>query len=211
MTRAAERDERGMTVPEVAVVTFILSIVVLVMFGFLDQVTRVAGRADRHAVVEGEAQLALRTATQNIRGALPLSPCTSDGLNPGLPTSFADCLKVRVSRATAGVAGCPYTQYAYAVVDYAGVRKLVENREEVSCTGTVSGARLRRVLIENVANSGSAEPLFTYYRDDGTTIAATDTAAVPRAASLRMLLKVKYEAGAPALSFASVVAPRNNR
>jgi type II secretory pathway component PulJ len=200
-----------MTVPEVAVVTFILSIVVAVMFSFLDQVTTLSARTDRQAEAEGAAQLALRTATQNIRGALPVAPCTSDGGNPSLPTSYADCVKVRVSRSTSGVGGCPHTQYVYAIVNYSGVKKLVENREEIACDGTVSNVRLRRVLLDNLVNAGAGEPLFTYYRGNGTAIPVTDLAAVPKASSVRMLLKVKYARNAPPLSFASVIAPRNNR
>lgn len=204
------RDESGMTLPEVAVVSFILSIVVLMMFAFLDQVTRLSVRTDRQAEAEAESQLALRIATQNIRGALPVSQCTGDGVSPALPSSYSDCVKVRVSRSTAGIVACPYTDYVYALVDYSGVKKLVENRQDVSCTGAVSGARLRRVLIDNVVNT-AGEPLFTYYRDNGTTIPATDTAAVPAASSLRLALKVNSSPNAPALSFASIVAPRNNR
>ncbi len=200
-----------MTVPEVAVVTFILSIVVAVMFSFLDQVTTLSARTDRQAEAEGAAQLALRTATQNIRGALPVAPCTSDGGNPSLPTSYADCVKVRVSRSTSGVGGCPHTQYVYAIVNYSGIKKLVENREEIACDGTVSNLRLRRVLLDTLVNTGATQPLFTYYRNNGTAIPVTDLAAVPQASSIKVTLKVRYAANAPALSFDSVVAPRNNR
>lgn len=206
-----DHDERGMTVPELAVVTIILSVVVAVMFGFLDQVTSLSARTDRQAEAESTAQLALRSATQNIRGALPISPCTTDGASPALPTSYADCVRVRVSRSDSGVVACPYTDYAYAVVDYGGVKKLVENREEVSCAGTVSSPRLRRVLLEKLVNAGAGEPLFTYYRDNGTAIPVTDLTAVRQASSLRLLLKVRYDTKASPLSFASVVALRNNR
>lgn len=199
-----------MTVPELAVVTVILSVVVAVMFGFLDQVTGLSLRTDRQAEAEGSAQLALRAASQNIRSALPVAACTSDGATPALPTSYADCMKVRVSRSTSGVGACPFTDFVYAIVNDGGVKKLIENRQEVSCTGTVSGVRLRRVLLEKVANAGATEPLFTYYRDNGTTIPVTDP-TVPMASSLRILVKVSYAANAPALSFSSVVAPRNNR
>ena len=204
-------DESGLTVPELAVVTFILSIVVVVMFGFLDQVTSLSARTDRQAEAESSTQLAMRVATQNIRGALPMSPCASDGATPALPTSYANCVNVRVTRGNTGVGACPYSDYVYAVVDYSGVKKLIENRREVSCAGTVSNARVRRVLLENLANAGATEPLFTYYRDNGTVIPATDLTTVPQASSIRMLVKVRYSAKAPSLSFASVVAPRNNR
>ncbi len=204
-------DESGLTVPELAVVTFILSIVVVVMFGFLDQVTGLSARTDRQAEAESSTQQAMRVVTQNLRGALPMSPCTSDGATPGLPTSFANCVNVRVARGNTGVDACPYTDYVYAIVDYSGIKKLIENRREINCAGTVSDARVRRLLLENLANAEATEPLFTYYRDNGTTIPATDLAAVPQASSLRMLVKVRYSAQAPALSFASVVAFRNNR
>jgi hypothetical protein len=99
----------------------------------------------------------------------------------------------------------------YAIVDYSGVKKLVENRREIACDGTVSNVRLRRVLLDKLVNAGAGEPLFTYYRDNGTAIPVTDLAAVPKASSVRMLLKVEYARNAPPLSFTSVIAPRNNR
>lgn len=210
INRHLRRDEQGMTVLELSVVVAILAVVVSVMFGFLDQISSLSARTDAHARVEGEAQLALRTATQNIRSALPVVPCTADGSSPALPSGYANCIKVKVPGTTSAIGACPYRQFVYALVDYSGVTKLVENREVVSCAGTSSEVRRRRVLLENVVNTG-AEPLFTYYNDNGSVIAATDTAAVPRASSIKMFLRVKYAQKASTLSFSGVVAPRNNR
>lgn len=209
-----ERDQAGVTAVEMIVVVLIFSLISLMLFDFLDHTTALTARADSGARADAEVQLALRIATDDIRGALPVRQCTSDGAAPALPLSFSDCLRVDVSRNTSGLDPCPKSVFVYAVVNYSGVRKLIQNRTDfigsgASCTSTTP--RLRRVLLEDVVNPASV-PLFAYFTRTGAPIdPALSPAEVARASSIKMTLHVKYRNNAPPLQLSSVIAPRNTR
>lgn len=215
--RLAARTEAGVTVAEVVVTLAIFSVVSVAMFDFLDRTSKITARTDRHARAESDAQLALRIVTQNIRSAAPIgSPCsaTTDSASPPLPAGYADCIRVTVSRNQSNAASCARSEFVYAVVPAPdGTKTLVENRQDFTGTTTcmASPARLRRVLLEKVVNT-AAQPLFTYYADDGSVINTVGTPArVPGAASVKLSLRVRHTANADPLFFSSVAAPRNTR
>jgi hypothetical protein len=209
------QDEAGVTVAELTVVVLVFSLVSLMLFSFLDHTTLLTARADSGARADAETQLALRIATDDIRGALPVSQCVSDGVaSPALPTTYADCITATVSRNTSGLDNCPRSVFVYAVVDYSGVRRLVQNRTDYTRSGgscVSSAPRLRRVLLESVVNPSSA-PVFTYYTRTGATIdPVANPAHVVKASSIKMSLHVNYRKNAPPLVLSSVIAPRNSR
>lgn len=217
MSRFRSRDQSGATVAELTVVVLVFSLISLMLFDFLDRTTVLTGRADAGARADADVQLALRIATDDIRGALPVSACASDGATPALPTGAAgypNCVTASVSRNTAGLDPCPRSVFVYAVVDYSGIRKLVQNRTDYTGSGTSCTAgtpRLRRVLLDNIVNPASA-PVFTYYARTGATIdPAVSPAAVVKASSIKLTLHVKYRKNAPPLVLSSMIAPRNSR
>lgn len=217
LRRLLARGENGVTVIELVVTMAIFSIVSVAMFNFLDQTTKISSRTERHAEAEGNAQLALRQVTQNLRSAAPITgPCaaTTDTATPSLPAGYKDCIRLSVSRNDTGGSSCARSDYVYALVPAGGgTSNLVENRQDFTGTTTCTAGpiRLRRILLTNVINT-SAQPLFTYYAADGAAIdTVLNAAKVPGAVSVKTTLRVRYDPNANPLLFTSVAAPRNNR
>ncbi|MBW3668158.1 MAG: prepilin-type N-terminal cleavage/methylation domain-containing protein [Actinobacteria bacterium] len=218
----AERDERGFTITEVTLTLLILSIVLMVAFDFLDRASILTMRADAHGRAEAEVQTAMRVVSQNVRSASPVGePCTSTTDTPpagesALPAGYADCMQFTVRRTTTALDTCARTEFLYALVPVSGstTRKLVENRREY--TGTTASCtqgplRQRRVLLERVANTTPAQPLFAYYGSDGAAIPTSDTAAIKKASSVRMTLAVRFQQSADPIVLTSSAALRNIR
>lgn len=224
-------DERGLTFVEMLVTMVILSLVMVATFDFLDRTSMLTFRADAHGQAEQDTQQALRIITEHTRGASPIDdPCTTttdtqpaatEGLRQGtLPAGYANCLRFTVPRTTVGLDTCAKTDFVYAFVpvnrDPGGTlvdTYLVENRRET--TGTNTGTcttgtwRNRRVLMKNVANT-AAQPLFSYYAEDGSLIPVTNTAAIKRASSVKVTLANKFRKAADPLVITSTAALRNN-
>lgn len=223
LLRRAERDEHGFTITEVTLTLLILSIVLMIAFDFLDRASMLTMRADTHGRAEAEAQTAMRTVSQNVRGAAPIGePCTTTTDTPpagesALPAGYADCMQFTVRRTTTALDTCARTEFLYALVAVPGAttRKLVENRREF--TGTTASCtqgplRQRRVLLEKVANTTTpAQPLFAYYAANGAAIPTTDTAAIKRASSVRITLAVRFHKSADPIVLTSSAALRNIR
>lgn len=216
-------DERGFTIVEVTLTLLILSIVMMMAFDFLDRASILTMRAQANAQSEQDAQLALRTVTEHLRGASPIGdPCTSTTDTPttqapgNLPTNYTDCVQFTVHRTTTGMDACAKTDFVFAIVGTGDTRKLIENRRETTGTGTTAATcttgawRNRRILLEKVGNSTGVHPLFVYYDGGGQTINPSDTAAVKKAASVRITLAVRFNAKAKRSIFTSSAALRNN-
>jgi type II secretory pathway component PulJ len=216
MTRA-RRDEAGITLIELAVVLMLMSIVAIILFGFLDSVMRVSTRATNNSEAEKAISLTLRPVTENIRGTATVASvypsttsCTSGG---SYPAGYTNCLQVTVMRPTAGQLTCQRTVYTYGLKADGILR---EDRTDYSLVGgtcTVGTSYTGRPMLKNIVN-GSA-PLFTYFDQFGNQLdpAASGQTALPftTAVTIRVTLNVRYQTGSPLLSYTSDLALRNNR
>lgn len=216
VARLRRSDERGVTLVEVTLTMLILSIILVVAFDFLDRTSSIAVKTDSHARAEDDTQRALRTVTQHLRGALPITgPCTSatDTATPPLPAGYDNCVRFTVFRATSGVGRCDRSEFVIALVGTGAEKQLVYNRQEFTGTTaacTAGALSLRNRLLDRVVNE-STLPLFTYYGSDGGVInTATAAASVPKAATVKVSLKVGYRTGSNPIFLESSAALRNN-
>lgn len=207
--RRAVRDERGVTVVEVMVTMLVLAIVTFMAFDFLDRSTRIAVRTETQAQAEDDTQRSLRTVTQHLRGALPITgTCTT----ASYPTTYGNCVRFNVPRGTSGFSTCARTEFAMGLLGTGTEKQLVYDRQEFTGTTTCAAGPLSSgsVLLERVVNT-AAQPLFTYYGDDGSVIdPATAAASVPGAASVKVSLHVRFRTDADPILMSSVAALRNN-
>jgi type II secretory pathway pseudopilin PulG len=206
-------DECGMTLVEVTLTMLILAVVLFVAFDFLDRASIITVKTDAQARAEDDTQRALRTVTQHVRGALPITgTCTG----AGFPTSYANCVRFDVPRVATTTGNCAVTKFVVGLVDDpdlsapADEKLLRVDRQEVtgtSCSGPVTPPAT--VVLERVVNDGT-QPLFTYFGQDGNAIPATSTASVPKAATVRVTLSVRYRTGSNPITFTNAAALRNN-
>lgn len=213
--RWARRDEQGATIVEVTLTMLILAILLTVAFDFLDRASIIAVKTDSQGRAEDDTQRVLRTVTQHLRGALPITgPCSAatDTATPSLPAGYNNCVRFDVPRSTSGLGTCARTEFVIALVGTGTEKKLVYNRREFTGTTTCTAGplTLRRVLLERVVNPSTA-PLFTYYGSDGNAInTATAAASVPRAAQVLVTLHTRYRSGSKPIVLSSAAALRNN-
>ena len=207
------RDERGVTIVEVTLTMLILAILLTVAFDFLDRASLIAVKTDAQSRAEDDTQRVLRTVTQHLRGA---SPITGTCTGAGFSTSYSNCVRFDVPRVATTTGNCAVTKFVIGLVDDpdlsapADEKLLRVDRQEVtgsSCSGAVTPPAT--VLLERVVNDGT-QPLFTYYGQDGNLIPATSTASVPKAATVRVTLSVRYRTGSNAIVFTNAAALRNN-
>lgn len=218
------RDESGVTIVEVTLTMLILAIVLTVAFDFLDRTSKITVKTDTHARAEDETQRALRTVTQHLRGALPITgACTT----ADFPTGYGNCVQFTVPRTTTASGTCNETRFVIGLVDDpsasapADEKLLRIDRHEHSAMSScplaaaaVPTSSLTKVyLVQRVVNNATSEPLFTYYNTEGQAISTTTAAgiaAVPKAATVKVSLHVRYRTGSPAISLDSSAALRNN-
>lgn len=208
-------DERGFTIVELAVTVLLVGIVGAILLSFLDNTTSVTARATSHVQAEKDGQLALRTMSQDIRGANPIIttyPTTPTSCAAGsYPTGYASCLRFVVVHSTAAGTTCtgpggfvvqsPYSAITYAKVGTAVLRDKVDYSATCAVTATTRG----RAVMEDLQAS-STTPLFTML--DRTGVATTDPA---NASAIRIQMDVRYKSDAPVLRLSSTVALRNSR
>jgi type II secretory pathway component PulJ len=209
------RDEAGVTIVEVTLTMLILAVILTIAFDFLDRTTLIANRTDAQAHAEDDTQRALRTVTQHVRGAFPITgPCTAatDSATPSLPAGYDNCVRFSVPRGVSGIGACARTELVVALVGTGSEKELVYNRQEFTGTTTCTAGTLslRNVLLSRVVNTAS-EPLFTYYGSDGNAIStSTAAAAVPAAATVKVDLRVIFRTGSNPIALNSSAALRNN-
>jgi prepilin-type N-terminal cleavage/methylation domain-containing protein len=191
-----DRDQAGMTLVELLVVIVVSLIVGAVLLGFLDNTTSVVGRATNDIQAENDARLALRSMTQDIRGARPGSISSTAGACPTTPTA-ASCLSFRIRRGTATRPDCQ------TIVTYGLLAGWVQQtRSDADCASNIT---ISRRLIGNVANGST--PLFTYYDAGGAALSSGQAAAT----SVKVTLVVTYPGGQQPLTFTSTLSLRNAR
>lgn len=209
------RAEEGFSAVELLVTVLLVSVVSFMLLDFLDSSTDLSGRATLHARAQQDAELALRTFTQDLRAANPITGSAS------CAGGYKDCVSFDIQRASQTGRDCEKTVITYKLVAGSLTRILTENTWN---TGTSACKVTRSIPGYTVASSlvnatvTPAEPLLTYYDNKGVVLnpatQATTIAKKPAlggAASIRVTLLVKYKSNAPELRLSSVVALRNSR
>lgn len=214
-----QRDEAGLTVVELTVVLLILSIVSMMMFSFLDHMTNISARATLDVQNEAQANIILRTVTEDLRAASSIrttypstTSCPAGGTYPG---GYASCISFNVPHITAVNTRCPYTAIIYGIVG----STLYEDQTVYDASCTATSTTTHKVLASNVSNGST--PMLTYYDATGNQLSATSSGAGLTfttnpsdwivASTVKISLAFTYRAGAPAVPFTSSAALRNNR
>ncbi|HEX2040135.1 MAG TPA: prepilin-type N-terminal cleavage/methylation domain-containing protein [Acidimicrobiales bacterium] len=204
-----DRDESGITLVEVTLTMLILSIVLVMAFDFLDRTTNITVKTETHARTEDDTQRVLRTVTQHIRGALPITgTCTT----AGYATTYDNCIRFTVPRGVSGIGSCARSEFVIGLVGTGTEKKLMYDRRDftgsTSCTAGPLSSQV--LLLDRVVNT-SLQPLFTYYASDGSQINTTSSAAsVPNAATVNVNVRVRYRMGSNPIVMTSSAALRNN-
>jgi Tfp pilus assembly protein PilW len=206
------RDENGLTLVELTLVVSILSIAMFMMFTFLDNATSTTRRASNVVRGDKDGQFALRTISEDIRGAVGITACPSQPWagHPTWPSGFDNCVTFTVSRNTIGfsptVGACPKSVITYALV---GAQVLEDRTDyDAACVGRVKYSA--RPVVDSVVNSRS-QVLFTYLDNTGAVISTSaNPAAVPSADAVRVAVYLRYDSRAAAQAFTGVAALRNN-
>ena len=196
-----------MSLIELLVVVALLSLVTVGLFAFLNQTLGVTSSTQKNVNSEEDGQLALRSITQNLRGANPIkaacppSPVTGHTWTAALPAGSANCISFEAKTAP-GTNGCPKSVFAYGVVN----NVLIEDRVDLNSACAVSRRWTGRPLLK--LKSGSPG-VFSYYNDG---VATTPTAAnVTNITSVKVDVVVEYQRGRPSIPLSSVATLRNNR
>jgi MSHA biogenesis protein MshO len=193
------RDESGFTLVELTVTMAILSVVSLMAFVFINQMTNVSSRAINDVVTENNARLVLRTMTEDLRAASP-STITFTGPASTCPTSSTagTCLSFTILRNTSTYPSCQ-SSIIYGLLP----STIAETRTDTGCAAnlTLTG----KTILSGVTNGTT--PLFAYYDKQGTALTTGQAAA----ASIGVTLIVQYQTNSPALTFSGYASLRNAR
>jgi prepilin-type N-terminal cleavage/methylation domain-containing protein len=212
----ARRNEDGVTLIELAVVLFLMSIVATILMTFLSTVMHATTRATNDSETQKLIALALRPATENIRGTASIAtvyPSTSSCSLGSYPTGYSNCLSVTVLRPTAGQLTCRRSVFTYGLKPDGILR---EDRTDYALVGgncVITANYAGRPLLKNIVNG--AQPLFTYFDRFGNQLNpnASGQTTIPflDAVTIRVTLNAQYQTGSPLLSYTSDLALRNNR
>jgi Tfp pilus assembly protein PilW len=195
----AGRREDGLTMVELTVVMAVMALVTAILLGLLDHTTAIYKRASDDVQAENEGRLALRTMTEDVRGASPATIAfagTVSGACPATPTP-STCLRFTIERDTTANPSCR------SVVTYGLMAGWVQQTRDDS--GCASDRDVSRKLVTGVANGTT--PLFSYYDDNGAPL----TSGQAGASSVRVTLLVSYQGAARPLTLTSTLSLRNAR
>jgi type II secretory pathway pseudopilin PulG len=214
---ARARNEDGITLVELAVVLILMSIVAVILFGFLYSVMNVSDRATKDSEAEKAISLALRPVTENLRGTTSIAtlyPSTTSCTTGGTyPTGYANCLSVTVLRPIAGQLTCRRSVFTYGLKSDGILREDRTDYALVGGTCTAGTSYTGRKMLTNIENG--SQPLFKYFDRFGNQLdpAASGQTTLPftDAVTVRVTLNVRYRSGSPLLSYISDFALRNNR
>lgn len=221
------KNEDGFTLIEVLVTGAVMVLVAFATLQFFDSTTNLSTRTNRNIEAEKDAEIALKSMTQDIRGANPISatyPTTSScaaGLSFSTGSGYPNCLRFVVTHsananqfcidAEVGRVAAPYTRHTYGLVG----QSVLHDRTEYNADCSVDTARSATglVVITSVVNASQpgAPPLFRYYNRQGAQITTTTATNVVNAATVHVDLVIQYRETAPLLKLTSVASLRNNR
>jgi prepilin-type N-terminal cleavage/methylation domain-containing protein len=216
MIRRVTRNEDGVTLIELAVVLFLMSIVAAILMTFLATVMHTTTQTANSTETQKQTALALRPLTGNIRGSESIAtvyPSTSSCPAGSYPTGYTNCLSVTVMRPIPGQLSCRRSVFTYGLKSDGVLR---EDRTDYAIAGgacVVATSYAGRPLLSNIKNGSQA--LFTYFDRFGNQIDpnAGGQTAIPftDTVTIHIALNVQYQAGSPLLSYTSDLALRNNR
>lgn len=191
--------EAGFTLVEQLVTLTVLSIVLIIVFGFLMNATGITARADANTRAEQDAINALRTVTEDLRSAKTVSECAGQTLDT--------CVTIEIQKSTVAGATCPKRVVTYKVV----ANKLNQTYNDYAANCTTVTKSVNRPLISGVQSTS----IFTYYAKDGITplnlAVANDLAMAPAAPAVKVALSVLYRKNVTPLSLSSFASLRNKR
>jgi prepilin-type N-terminal cleavage/methylation domain-containing protein len=202
--RLAGADD-GFTLIEMSVVVILLGLVTAVLFNFMNNTVLLTRRGERDLQSEQNMSLALRTVTEDLRGASTMYSC-------GAGYSLKWCVSFDVPRATQQGLSCPQRTVTYNMnLTAKTVYETDIEYPTAACSPTTTKFNSRPVL-ESLAN-GTSDYFLTWYDSTGASFDPDVTpAAIQTAASIKALVKVTYGVpGAPSLQLYSVAALRNHR
>lgn len=230
--RCVDAGEDGFTLVELLITVVLIAVVGTISFAFVDQVTATSSTGTRQLASESDAQTVLRTMTQELRGANPISTSTASLPTGTCPTGTAfptattaapgyqNCIRFALVHSRVNANKCVTTEFGtipapYEVVTYGLVNGTLYRHEAkftyvsatAPCTGSVP-AGPGRVLLRGLTNAAHAKPLFTYSDAAGAPIGGTQPVAA--AGSVRVTLMVPYDTVASDLELTSVASFRNN-
>jgi prepilin-type N-terminal cleavage/methylation domain-containing protein len=218
MRQSPTENERGVTLVELVIVMFLLSIVGAIMFAFLASVLNTTTRANKDVESERSIELTLRPLTEDVRGASTIatvypSPSTACPAGGSYPTGYGNCLSFKIARPTTGQLACPMSIISYGLGADGVVREDRTDYTVVNATCVATQLYIGKALLTNVVNSG--QPLFTYFDRFGNKLNpnANGQTTLPftTAGTVRVTVNVRYASGSPLLSYTSDLSLRNNR
>jgi len=209
-------NEDGVTLVELAVVLFLMSIIAAILMTFLATMMRTTTRTANSTETQKQIALALRPLTANVRGSGSIAtvyPSTSSCPTGVYPTGYTNCLSTTVMRPIPGQLSCRRSIFTYGLKPDGVLREDRTDYAVVGGTCAVTKSYAGRPLLANVKNGSQA--LFTYFDRFGNQIdpnASGQTAILfTDAVTIRVALNVQYQSGSPLLSYTSDLALRNNR
>ena len=209
-------DQSGTTLIELTVVLALVSLVGLLLFGFLSSVFSTTSRVTNDTQTEKSILFALRPVTENIRSASTVAtayPATTSCTAGTYPTGYTNCLSFTIARPAAGQLACPKSVMVYGLKADGILREDRTDYRFASGVCSVSSSYVGRTMLTNVVNG--ATPLFTYFDAFGNQLdpnaAGQTTGPFASAVTVRVSLSVRYSPSSPLLSYTSDLALRNNR
>lgn len=211
-----------MTMVELLVVVVLLSIVAVIMYGFLDNTTNTSQRVEDNVTAERDAMIALRRVSQDVRSANPVVT-TSAGIPtcPKVGISYGNCLEVVLSRnanltsavqcdiGNGRVVALPFRRTTYWLQNEQVWERRAEHSGATAAACTTPASVLdNRPVIAEVTNPGAAT-LFSFLDRDGAAIASGG--ALTNVAAVRINLQITFRRGVAPLTLSSVAALRNYR
>jgi type II secretory pathway component PulJ len=172
MSRDRNEAEAGFTVIEGVVAMGIMALALATIFGSLDVFTRRTTQTQQRSVMLSETRSAVEIITRDLRAANPIDQVT--------PVNKYDTdVRFSVYCASASVGTCGSTNLR-------AVRYRVENYQLEQIIGSTT-----KVLLGPIGSTGavtsrqgaivnsSSQPVFTYYKRDGTQLITNGASAVP--------------------------------
>jgi type II secretory pathway component PulJ len=209
-------DESGTTLVELTVALIIMSLVGLVLFGFLYNVINTTTRVTSDTETEKSIAFALRPLTADVRSATSIAttyPGTTACPAGSYPTGYTNCLSLTIQRPMAGALTCPKSVVTYGLKSDGVLRQDRTDYKLVGGVCSVSASYTGRALLKNVQNG--ATPLFKYFDSLGNAIdpnaSGQTTTAFAGTVTVRVSTSVKYRSNSPLLTYTSDLAMRNYR
>lgn len=212
--RPSTQTEDGFTLPELLITTLLMGIVSLILFTTTSSLTQTAARTESRSQTLSSARTALERIARDLRAANPV-----DELTAGTPTSLYD----------SSVSFKVYCASGLNCVDMLRTMtyRVSGNRLEAISGGTTTvlqgpegSSTLQDSLRRGAVVNSAAEPVFEYFRRDGSKISTSNVANVGIPSTyfrdctkkVKIHLKVRAQANEPSqvVDLVTTVTLRNH-